>query len=108
MATTMCYLIVEPRFGKQAWNRDQVVGMAVARVVKNRPRNFKGVAVKLTLTIPDAAFKPLAPEVTIDVPEEALSYEPKISVEFPDADEEEEGEGKDLEDLFPRRPLWDA
>lgn len=84
MAETTCYLVIEPRFGKKDWDREKLYDISVARATKTSPKQFKGIVVKLRLKIPDAAFKPLSPEVTIDVPEDALTYEPEIAVEFPE------------------------
>lgn len=86
MATTTVYLTVEPTWGRYSYNRDQLQNISVTRVTKKRPPRSAGPVVKLTLSIPDAAFHPLQPEVTIDVPPDALDFEPTVTVDFPEAD----------------------
>jgi hypothetical protein len=79
---TTFYLQVEPVWANYR-NRDgdlPLRGIKVTKLVQNRPTRITGVGVKLTLRIPDAAFKPLSPEVVIDVPESALDYEPVVTV----------------------------
>lgn len=44
------------------------------------------MAVKLTLKLPAAAFLPLSPTVVVDVPAEALEFEPEVSVDLPAGD----------------------
>lgn len=89
MAETAIYLQVEPvwhQWRKDA-NGDPVLGsMRVTKTLKSRPDKVTGVLVKLRLRIPDGAFKPLSPTVTIDVPEPALDYEPVVTVELPDGE----------------------
>lgn len=86
MAETTVYLTVEPLWSR--WKGpDGHPGLASIRVTKmtqKRPTKITGVGVTLTLRIPDAAFKPLAPTVVIDVPEEALDYQPDVTVELGD------------------------
>lgn len=88
MAETTVYLQIEPEWSH--WtdsNGDRTVrGMKVTKMTKNRPDRISGVVVKLSLRIPDGAFKPLAPAVVVDVPESALDYEPVVTVELPDGD----------------------
>ncbi len=47
------------------------------------------VAIRLTVRIPEAAFRPVSPEVTVTVPEELVSQPPLVEVEVTDANEEE-------------------
>lgn len=82
MVETTVWLMVDPTWPRGA--SDVPVGMTVASVLKNKPKRISGVAVKLRLRIPAQAFLPLRPEVTIDVPEGALEYEPEVTVEFPE------------------------
>lgn len=86
MAETTVYLQIEPEFSsyRDADGNQRVTGMRVTKMVKKSPGRISGVMVKLRLRIPDAAFKPLAPTVTVDVPESALDYEPVVTVELPD------------------------
>lgn len=85
MATTTVFLTVEPQFHR--YNPDRVAGCTVTNMTKNRPKRSTGVVVALELRIPDAAFLPLRPMVTVDVPQEALDYTPTVSVEFPEGDD---------------------
>lgn len=84
MAETTCYVVLEPEWGRQSWNRDQLRGMAATRLTKGRPNKPAGVVIKLKVRVPDAVFKPFAPEVTITVPEDAIHYEPTVEVVYPD------------------------
>jgi hypothetical protein len=87
VAEAKVYLQLEPVWS--TYRRDDAGGRAVdhlkvTKVLKNRPERITGVVVELRLRVPDAAFKPLAPVVTIDVPESALDFEPQVTVEMPD------------------------
>lgn len=82
MAETTVYLTVEPRWS--SYNPEKLAGIGVTNCTKNKPSHPTGPVVKLTLRIPDGAFKPLAPTVTIDIPESALDYPPVVTVELPD------------------------
>jgi hypothetical protein len=89
MAETTVYLQLEPEWS--SWQKDSngnpnVAGMKVTKTTKNRPTRITGVLVKLRLRIPDSAFKPLSPTVTVDVPESALDYEPVVTVDLPDGE----------------------
>ena len=87
MQTTV-YMKLKPRWRRNHYmNEDELAGFDVDGVNKSRPRRAAGPVVKLTLSIPDQAFYPLRPEVTIDIPEEALDYTATVRVELPDADE---------------------
>lgn len=86
MAETTVYLTLTPK-----WNRwtgpdghPSLAGIAVENVTKTRPKQARGPVVKLTLRVPDTAFKPLSPTVVIDVPDSALDFEPTVTVELPD------------------------
>lgn len=85
MAEATCYLTIEPQWAK--YPKDRLAALKVKSVTANRPARPFGVVVKLHIRIPDAVFKPLAPEVTIDVPEGALDFEPIITVEMPEVGE---------------------
>lgn len=90
MAEATVYLHVEPswsRYSRDLNGDPKLAGIKVARVTQTRPKKISGVVVKLKLCIPDAAFKPLSPEVVIDVPESALAYEPIVTVEMPDGED---------------------
>lgn len=93
MAKATCYLQVEPVW--ERWTNfdgdHPLRDIKVVGLTKKRPPKIRGVAVKLTLSIPDGAFKPLAPEVVIDIPEAALDYEPKVEVNLPDREEADHG-----------------
>lgn len=86
MAEAKIYLQVEPVWHQWRKGKDgnpEVERLKVTKVLQTRPERITGVVVELRLRIPDGAFKPLAPVVTIDVPEEALNYEPEVTIEFP-------------------------
>lgn len=82
MAHTSIYLTLEAKWSK--WNPDTITSIAVVGTTKTRPRNPRGPVVKLTLNLPDQAFMPLRPEVTIDIPEEAIDFTPVVTVEMPE------------------------
>lgn len=89
MAETTVYLTVEPvwnRYFKDHDGHPKLQSIRVTKMTQNRPSKIAGVGVTLKLRIPDAAFKPLAPTVVIDVPEGALDYEPEVTVELPAGD----------------------
>ena len=86
MLDTVCWLTLKPTFARRG---DDVVatGMAVTGVRKNRPTGSREPVVKLRLRLPAQAFAPLAPEVTIEVPEGALSWpEPEVTVDLDGGD----------------------
>ncbi len=84
MLSTTCWLVLEPTF-RQSLGYDPVaVKMSVTGVRKKRPENVGGMVVKLTVKLPAAAFAPPAPEVVIEVPEDALVLPTaKVTVEVP-------------------------
>jgi len=86
MAETTVYLEIEPEWSQYAHaNGDpRLSKIKVTRALQNRPRRIGGVVVAVRLRIPDAAFLPLRPTVTVEVPEAALAYEPEVTVELPD------------------------
>lgn len=91
MASTTCYLHLEPVWSPYYKDDDgdpALASIRVARMTKSRPSKPRMPVVKLTLKIPDGAFKPLKPTVVIDIPEAALDFEPAITVELPDQEEE--------------------
>lgn len=86
MATTRCYLRIEPVW-RHTWGEDEprLQEIKVTGVTQKRPRTTQnGCVVELSLSVPDAAFKPLRPKVTIDIPPEALDFEPVVNVELPE------------------------
>lgn len=84
MAETTFYIHLEPQWGRYPYNRDTLTGIKASRITQSRPDKPRGPVVKLVLRLPDAAFKPLAPEVTIDIPEEAIDFTPEVTVELPE------------------------
>lgn len=84
MAEVSFYVKLRPVWGRQSYNRDRLEKVVADGITQKRPDRSAGPVVKLTLNIPDGAFKPLAPEVTIEIPEEAIDYEPKVTVHLPD------------------------
>jgi hypothetical protein len=87
VAEAKIYLQLEPvwcRYKRDGSGQPAVDHLKVTKVLQKRPDRITGVVVELRLRVPDAAFKPLAPVVTIDIPEEALSFEPVVTVELPE------------------------
>lgn len=77
---TTVWLTLEPTRGN--YGDRPVNGMRVAKLTQSRPKNDRLPVVKLTIRLPARAFDPLAPDVTIEVPEDALSWpEPVITVD---------------------------
>lgn len=87
---TTVYLQLEPLWSSYRGSDGQptVRGVKVTKITQQRPKRINGVAVKLTVKLPAAAFLPLAPTVVVDVPEGALEFEPEVSVELPAGGEE--------------------
>lgn len=86
MAEAKIFLQLEPvwhRWRKDADGRPSVDHLKVTKMLQTRPGRIAGVVVEVKIRIPDAAFLPLSPVVTIDIPEEALTFEPEITVELP-------------------------
>ena len=82
MVDATVWLTLEPTFYKYGPSSDLPNGMRVAKMTTKRPTSGNRPCVKLTMRLPAAAFKPLAPDVTIEVPEEALVWpEPTITVD---------------------------
>lgn len=88
MVETTFYVQLVPTF-RQGYSSSgeaalKVRSITVGSVTKKRPPKPKAPVVQLKLRLPAAAFLPLAPEVTIEVPENAIEYEPVVSVELPE------------------------
>lgn len=84
--TTTAYLTLTPR-----WNRSgQITGFEVDGVRKTKPtvgaRGQGGIVVTLGITMPRAAFEPLAPQVEITVPEGSYDIHPEVVVHESDDD----------------------
>lgn len=76
---TTVWLTLEPQF--RSYGGGDATGMTVSKMTKSKPKGG-GPKIKLKLKMPSRAFAPLAPTVTIEVPEDALSWpEPEITVE---------------------------
>lgn len=81
MLETTCFLALEPKFRRAAAGDLTCTGFKVAKATQNRSASREPV-VKLRLRLPARAFAPLAPEVTIEVPEGSLSWpEPEVTIE---------------------------
>lgn len=89
MATARCFLRIEPVWRHSFYEDEpRLQEIKVTGVTQKRPRIAQnGCVVELSLSVPDAAFKPLRPQVTIEIPPEALNFEPTVTVELPDVDE---------------------
>lgn len=87
MAQAKTFLTLVPVWSRWAHENDgspKLERIEVGKMTKNRPAQASGPVVELVISVPDAAFKPLRPVVTIDVPEQALDFEPTVLVELPD------------------------
>lgn len=83
MLQTDVWLTLDPRW-RRSGDDMSASGFTVVKATKNRPEGTSPV-VKLRLRLPAAAFAPLAPTVTIEVPEEGISFpEPIIEVDLGD------------------------
>lgn len=80
MAETTVWLKLRPKWNPYIPERLQ--SFKVVGVSQSKPTNFEGPTVKLKLNIPDKAFAPLAPVVTIKVPDEMLNFTPEVTVEM--------------------------
>jgi hypothetical protein len=84
MVETEAWLVLEPSFSKRGGEL-VATSMRITGVRKNRPESTRDPVVKLKLRIPARAFAPLAPVVTIEVPEDLLVIpEPEVTVEVPE------------------------
>lgn len=83
------YLQVEPEW---SYNGEHVTGAKVVRLTQRSPgANQRGgtVLVKITVDVPEGAFKPMEPEVVITIPEgmtipmpiEVVASDPKDDIE---------------------------
>lgn len=81
MLETECWLVLEPSFAHRGGDV-VATSMRVTAVRRNRPDSTSAPVVKLRLRMPARAFAPLAPTVTIELPEDALVWpEPEVTVE---------------------------
>lgn len=85
---TTFYIQLEPAFRRypRADGTHEVTSIKPRSMTQNRPAKSAHPVVKITLRLPAAAFLPLAPVVTIDVPAEAIDFTPTVTVELPDVD----------------------
>lgn len=83
MKTTF-YVTVRPRWGGH--DRRQLSGITASSITKTRPGRQAGtVVVKMTLDIPDSAFKSIEPEVIVSVPADMVRANEPIEIEVEDA-----------------------
>lgn len=87
-AEATCWLHLAPHFDK----RGNLKELRVDRMTKTPASGEPGgVSIKVRLRLPAALFRPLAPEVTIDVPAEQTHIVPEVDatpVLVPDTGEE--------------------
>lgn len=57
-----------------------VARIKAGKLYQRRPKDARGVVVKLVVEVPDAAFEPLAPEAVIVVPESMVQHPMNIEV----------------------------
>lgn len=72
------YLVLQAEHGPYPHNRDEVVGFKVSRMLKSRPTGAVGPVIKVNLSLPDLVFKPLACELELEVPPDAVDYQPSV------------------------------
>lgn len=83
MLQTTVWLTLEPRW-RRSGDDMTASGFTVTKATKNRPEGTAPV-VRMNLRLPAAAFAPLAPTVTIEVPEEGISFpEPIVEIDLGD------------------------
>ena len=82
---TTAYLVLRPTY--TPWSPKRVNGFTVGGVRKKRPTGKAAagsIVMALSLKMPAAAFEPLQPEVTIEVPEGAYDLVPEVDVIVPE------------------------
>lgn len=74
MKRAEAYLVLEPKWNRCFAGEPRLDGFTIARITQKRPSTVRGDAVvmKVAIRVPEAAFKPIAPSVTIEVPESML------------------------------------
>lgn len=81
------YLVLTPRFGNYAYNRDQVQSFRISKVTTKLPgKLLRGeIAVRITMRLPEGAFQPPKLNAVLDVsPDHIITGEPlEITVEDP-------------------------
>lgn len=80
--TATVYLQVVPKT-RRSGDRVIVTDLDIAAMTKNAPsRPTPGsVTVKLNLTLPDAVFLPLSPEVSVEIPAHGVEVAPLVEAE---------------------------
>jgi hypothetical protein len=81
---TTFYVQLSPKWN--SWDKNRLEGIALARATQKKPdKPVPGtITVKLTLALPDDAFKPYEPVVKIEIPENQISQNIQLKVEEPD------------------------
>ncbi len=75
---TTVFLELQPTWS--SFGEPRAIGMTVSNMTKKKPKNAVGPVIELELVLPAAAFDPLRPVVTIEVPESALDFTPEVTV----------------------------
>ena len=78
------YLVLQAEYGRYTHNKDVVVGFTVCQMLKSRPPGAVGPVIKVNLSLPDLVFKPLACELELEIPREAVDYQPSVRVAVED------------------------
>jgi hypothetical protein len=82
--STTCYLTLTPKFARGG----RIIGFEVDSARKTKPttgaRGQGGIVISLGITMPRAAFEPLAPDVEITIPEGSYDIHPQVVVNEPE------------------------
>jgi hypothetical protein len=90
---TTFYAQVVPKFGRR-WDRatgtwiDKVDSVTCKTITQKRPAKPAGVVVKLTLRFNEAAFLPLKPAATIEIPDSLVAISQEVDVEALDENDQ--------------------
>lgn len=83
MLNATAYVTLEPSFNRST---GEPTGFRLGKITVKPPQG-RVPHIRLNVSIPAQVFRPLAPEVTIEVPEDALVWpEPEVTVDPEGAD----------------------
>jgi hypothetical protein len=88
------YVQLVPTFKRNYDGTHTVSNIAIGGVTKNKPTAARGprgaIVVKLNIVIPEAAFLPLEPVVDVEIPENAATLAPRVTVSNVEQDDAED------------------
>lgn len=89
MKDTTFYVQLSPKWS--SWDKTRLEGVSLARATQKKPdKPVPGtITVKLTLALPDDAFKPYEPAVKVEILENMVTKNIEVTVEEPDTQTEE-------------------